>query len=89
MKEMESAGQERKTRRELLATIGILSLSSLWIKGIFAKKDPVISCAPPVEKETMKLLSQTGQLLEVDVSKIKSIQGKISDLELQGWVKRQ
>ena len=34
----------------------------------------------------MKLLSQDGQLVEVDVSRIKSLQKKISDQELQNWI---
>jgi hypothetical protein len=52
-----------------------------------SKKKPVISCAPPSEKkETMKVLSRDGKLVEVDVSKIKRIRGKISDEELQNWI---
>ncbi len=36
----------------------------------------------------MKVLSQDGQLVEVDISKINRIKGKISDEELQGWIKK-
>jgi hypothetical protein len=89
MKEIESTPGELKSRRKLLAGIGILSLFSIWKAGIFSKKKPVISCAPPVHRETMKLLAQNGQLVEVDVSKINLIKGKISDQELQGWIKKQ
>jgi hypothetical protein len=89
MKDIESTTGELKTRRKLLAGIGILSLFSIWKTGIFTPKKPVISCAPPAQPETMKLLSQNGQLVEVDISKIKSIEGKISDQELQGWIKKQ
>jgi hypothetical protein len=89
MKEIESVPGEVKSRRKLLAGIGILSLFSIWKAGIFSTKKTVISCAPPERKETMKLLSQNGQLVEVDVSKIKSVQGKITDQELQDWIKKQ
>ena len=88
MKENESVPGEVKSRRKLLAGIGILSLFSIWKAGIFARKKTVLSCAPPEQKETMKLLSQNGQLVEVDVSKIKSVQGKITDQELQDWIKK-
>jgi hypothetical protein len=89
MKEIESKPAEIKSRRKLLAGIGILSLFSFWRTGIFNKKKPVISCAPPVQKETMKLLSQDGKLVEVEISQISSKQGKISNQDLQGWIKKQ
>jgi hypothetical protein len=92
MKEIESIQPDVKVRRRLLAGagIGILSLLSLFKSGLFPKKNPVISCAPPPEKkETIKVLSQDGRLVEVDVSRIKLIKGKISDEELQNWIKKE
>jgi hypothetical protein len=90
MKENESIPQEVKSRRKLLAGIGVLSLFSILKAGIFTKKPPVISCAPPAEKqETIKVLAQDGRLVEVDVSKIKQLKAKISDQELLGWIKKQ
>ena len=89
MKEIESNPSELKTRRKLLAGIGLFSFASMFKSGLFQKKDPVISCAPPEEKkETIKVLSRDGRLVEVDVSKIKRIKEKISDEELQNWVKK-
>jgi hypothetical protein len=87
MEETESIQPELKTRRKLLAGIGLLSFFP-FIK-LFSKKTPVISCAPPPEKkETMKVLSREGHLVEVDVSRIKRIEGKISNEELQNWIKK-
>ncbi len=87
MKEIESIPPAIKTRRKLLAGIGLLSFFP-FIK-LFSKKTPVISCAPPpVKKETMKVLSRDGQLVEVDVSRIKRIQEKISNEELKNWIKK-
>ena len=87
MKEIESISPGLRTRRKLLAGIGLLSFFP-FIK-LFSKKTPVISCAPPPEKkETMKVLSRDGQLVEVDVSRIKRIKGKISNEELQSWIKK-
>jgi hypothetical protein len=89
MKEIESIPQEVKTRRKLLAGIGLLSLFPLFKSGLFSKKNSAIACAPPAEKKkTMKVLSRDGQLVEVDVSKIKQIKEKISDQELQNWIKK-
>ena len=91
MKEIESAVPDVKVRRKLLAGagIGLLSLLSLFKSGIFSKKNPVISCAPtPDKKETMKVLSQDGQLVEVEISKIKRVKEKISDEELQNWIRK-
>jgi len=90
MKEIESTPQEIKTRRKLLAGIGFLSLFSFWKAGLFVKRGTAISCAPPLEKkETIKLLSENGQLVEVDISKIKQLKAKITDQELLGWIKKQ
>jgi hypothetical protein len=89
MKESKSIPPEIKTRRKLLAGVGILSFFSLFRSGLFSKKNPVISCAPPPEKkETMKVLSQDGRLVEVDVSKINRLKGKISDEELKNWIRK-
>ena len=89
MKENESVKPEVKTRRKLLAGMGVLSVFSLWkATGLFFKKKQIIACAPPEEKKTMKVLSQDGRLVEVDISKIKILKGKISDKELQDWIKK-
>jgi len=78
-----------KGRRKLLAGIGIFSLLSFLGIGSLGGKRKVVSCAPPDEKETMKLLSQDGKLVEVDISKIKKLNRKVTDKELQEWVRRQ
>ena len=89
MKEPESIPPEVKSRRKLLAGIGLLPFFPFFKSGLFSKKDPVISCTPAPEKlETIKVLSRDGKLVEVDVSKIKQIKGKISDQELQNWIKK-
>jgi hypothetical protein len=77
-----------KTRKSVLAGLGILSVFSFFRLFSFKKEPKIIACSPPNTKETMKLLSQDGQLVEVDISRIKSLQKKISDEELQNWVKK-
>ena len=89
MKENESIPSEIKSRRKILAGIGLLSVFPFFKSGFFSKKPSVISCTPtPGKQETIKVLSQDGKLVEVDVSKIKQIKAKISDLELQQWIKK-
>jgi hypothetical protein len=90
MQEGESIRPGIKARRKLLAGagIGLISILSIFKSGLFRKKNPVISCVPPPEKkETMKVLSQDGRLVEVDITKIKRIK-KISDEELQNWIRK-
>jgi hypothetical protein len=88
-KEQEPIPPGIKARRKLLAGIGAISLFSLFRSVFFSRKSPDISCAPPPEKKkTMKVLSQDGRLVEVDVSGIKLVKDKISDEELQNWIRR-
>jgi hypothetical protein len=91
MKEPESIRPDIKVRRKLLAGagVGLLSLLSIFKFRLFPKRNPVVSCAPPPEKnKTVKFLSQDGRLVEVDVSGIKQTQGKISDEELKNWIRK-
>ena len=89
MKKNESLTTETKTRRHVLIGISLLSLFSFFTFGFFSKKKNIISCAPiPVENETMKFLSQDGQLVEVAISKITTLREKAAIQELQDWVKR-
>jgi hypothetical protein len=88
MKETASGAGNGKGRRKLLAGLGILSLFSFLKIGSLGRRRETISCTPPGEKETVKLLSQDGKLVEVDVSKIKKLNQKITNKELQQWVRR-
>ena len=75
-----------KTRKSVLTGLGILSFFSILRLFPIRKAPEKIACGPSNPKETMKLLSQDGQLVEVDVTRIKSLQKKISDQELQNWI---
>lgn len=75
-------------RRRILYGLGVLSLLSFFKAGfLLNRKRNVIVCAPP-EKKTGKLLTEDGQLVEVDLSKIISTGKKISDKELIDWIKK-
>ena len=70
--------------------MGILSLLAFWkVKfGFLSPGKKVIACAPGKPVKTMKLLSEDGRLVEVDISNIKSGGQKITDQQLQQWVKK-
>ena len=77
------------TRRKLIAGLGVLSLLPILKFMSFEKKNNVISCAPEINNATMKMLTQDGRLVEVDISKIKGTKQKISNKQLQDWVKKE
>jgi hypothetical protein len=88
MKEEITGDHSLKTRKNLLAGLGILSIFSILRIFRFRKVPEKIACSPSNPKETRKLLTQDGQLVEVDVSRIKMLQKKISNQELQDWIKK-
>ncbi len=75
------------TRRKLIAGLGVLGLFPILKFAFLVKKSNVISCAPETKNTTMKMLTQDGRLVEVDISKIKGTREKISNKQLQDWVK--
>jgi len=77
------------TRRKLLASLGALSLFPLLKFSSLTKKKDLISCAPESASQKVKMLTQEGVLVEVDMSKIKGSKQKITNKELQSWVKKE
>ena len=76
------------TRRKLLAGISALSLFPLVKLGFLTKKKDVIACAPDQSGQKIKMLTQDGKLVEVDLSKIGGVKQKASKEDLQNWVKK-
>jgi hypothetical protein len=78
-----------RNRRKWLASLLILAVVPFGkIFRRFGKDKKVISCAPPKEKKIVKLLAQNGKLVEVDLTDIKILNSKVTDQELQKWIKR-
>lgn len=77
------------TRRNILSVIGLLSLLPILKLGGLDKKKNVMSCAPTSNKNTSTYLTQDGKLVEVDISKINSNKEKISNQQLQSWIKKE
>jgi hypothetical protein len=73
--------ENKVSRRKLISWLGVLSLFT--VAGASAFRPTKKSKAP----KTVKMLTQDGQLVEVDASLLASNKKKISVKELQGWVK--
>jgi len=87
MSDPQPTPKDTSTRRKLIAGIGVLSLFPILKFGWFNKKKEVISCVPEANVKTIKFLTQDGVLVEVDASKINTGKEKISNKQLQSWVK--
>jgi len=57
-------------------------------ENYFQKKKNIISCKPESKRKMVKMLTQDGQLVEIDESLITSNGKRISTGELQSWVKK-
>jgi hypothetical protein len=88
MKEDVPINTELKKRRTLLAGVGIFSIIALLKVWGLKRTRETIECGPADANKTQKLLSQDGQLVEVDVSRLRVLKKDISDEELQKWVRR-
>ena len=88
MKVEEVVPAEKNTRMKLIMGLGILSLFPLLKFSLFSKKNKAISCSPAAQEGTVRMLTQDGKLVDVDVSKLSSTRKKVSDKELLAWVKK-
>jgi hypothetical protein len=79
------------TRRKFVWGIGILSAFAAVsrIAGIFGfrKKQPGANSSANKNK-TVKMLTQDGRLVEVDIARINGNVKKVSNTELQHWIKK-
>ncbi len=85
--ELQAATKTDNSRRKLIKGMGLLSLFPLFRFPFFRKKVDTISCAPE-KTGTMRLLTEDGRLVEVDISKISSNKQKATSKEVMGWIKR-
>jgi hypothetical protein len=73
--------ESKVTRRKLLGWLGVLSLFT----AAGAAFRPWKNKSQP---KTVKMLTQDGKLVEVDAKLLAANSKKISDKELQSWVKK-
>ena len=81
--------KEAPTRRKILYGVGVLSILAT-ISAFFRFPIPVkknaIACKP--ESKKIKMLTQDGRLVEIDESLITANKKKITNKELQPWIKK-
>ena len=79
------------SRRKFVWDIAIVSaFTSLaaFTGKLLTKRRNIISCEPETRKKMVKMLTQDGQLVEIDESLITAKRKRISTAELRSWVKR-
>ncbi len=78
-------------RRKLIRGLGILSMFAAIAAAArlpFIAKKEVIACKPESKKTMIKMLTQDGKLVEIDASLLTASNKKISNNELQNWIKK-
>ena len=90
IKELESQ-VSLPTRRKFVWGLGILSafaaVSRIAGISVFRKKQPGANNTAN-KSNTVKMLTQDGRLVEVDIARINGNMKKISNTELQHWIKK-
>jgi hypothetical protein len=79
------------SRRKFVWSVAVISActSLAAFAGKFLpKRKSVISCEPESKKKMVKMLTQDGQLVEIDESLISAKGKRISTGELKNWVKK-
>lgn len=79
MHDMENEKDKSSRKKFVLWGIGVLS--SLTVLKF-------LPSATKKKKDTVKMLTQDGRLVEVDRDMITKSKGKITDAELKAWVKK-
>jgi hypothetical protein len=81
-------GESRRSFARHLSWISTLVVLSPLLRLLSSKKIGRISCAPGSGRQTMKMLTREGKLVEVDQSLLAPNAQKITNEELQQWVVR-
>lgn len=79
------------SRKKFVLSVGVLSVFAAIAAATgfpFLNKKNVIACKPESNKKTIKMLTQDGRLVEIDESLITANRKKISNNELQNWIKK-
>lgn len=78
-------------RRKFVAGIGLLSLftaASAMLRQPFSAKKKTPVCKPETKNKTVKMLTQDGRLVEIDEALLTAGRKKVTDIELQNWIKK-
>jgi len=78
-------------RRKFVAGIGLLSLftaaSAIFRSPFSIKKKPMV-CKSDTKNKTVRMLTEDGRLVEVDEALLTASRKKVTDIELQNWIKK-
>lgn len=74
------ANESKIARRKLVSWLGVLSL--------FTMAGAIINPWKNKKPKTVKMLAQDGKLVEIEASYLAVNRKKISDKELQNWVRK-
>ena len=67
-------------RRKFVGWLGVFSIGGVLANGLFSSVKP----AP----KTVRMLTQDGKLVEVDAAALNVPRKRITDDELQSWIKK-
>ena len=79
------------SRRKFVWGVSILSVFAAVSAATglrFNRKKDVVACKPEIKKRTLTMLTQDGKLVEIDESLMTAARTKISNIELQNWIKK-
>ena len=78
-------------RRKFVWGASVLSIMAI-VAGVlklpFLSKKKVLAGNPEIKKKTVKMLTQDGRLVEIDETLLTASRKKVTDLELQNWIKK-
>jgi hypothetical protein len=87
----EIAQTNSPSRRKFVWGLGILSSFAAFAAAtsfpFFSKKNSIL-IKPEGKKKTVKMLTQDGRLVEVDEALIVASKKKVTNTELQHWIKK-
>ena len=78
-------------RRRFVWAVGFLSIFAAFAAATgfrLPRKKNILECGPAASKTTVKMLTQDGKLVEIDAALLTAASKKISDTELQQWIKK-
>jgi hypothetical protein len=79
------------SRRKFVWGLGVLSVFAAVAAAIrfpFSSKKDIIACKPESNRKTIKMLTEDGRLVEIDESLLTANRKKVSNDELQNWIKK-
>ncbi len=78
-------------RRRFVWAVGFLSIFTALAAATgfrLPRKKNILECGPEAKKTTVKMLTQDGKLVEIDAALLTAATKKISDAELQQWIRK-